>query len=98
MSDVFRRVDTDCDGQISYAEFLSGASDQTKLINKENLQFAFRMLDLNNDGTISIDEVRQRFSQSRVEECQVPGLQVGEAFWLKLITEFDTDNDGEIDF
>ena len=89
MKEVFRRVDTDNDGQISYAEFLAGASDQTKLINKENLEFAFRMLDLNNDGTISIDEVRQRFSQSRVEECQVPGLQVGEAFWLKLITEFD---------
>ena len=41
---------------------MDGASRQEKLINEENLQFAFKMLDFDGDGFISLEEVSQRFT------------------------------------
>ena len=46
---LFRTLDADGDGQISYSEFLTGATDMTRLINKDNLRVAFDLLDLDGD-------------------------------------------------
>ena len=43
---------------------MTGATDMTRLINRENLKVAFDLLDLDGDGQISVDEVAQRFAHS----------------------------------
>jgi calcium-dependent protein kinase len=47
-------VDLDGDGKIDYAEFIQAAIDHKHLLNKQNLEIAFNMFDLNHDGEISI--------------------------------------------
>ena len=73
----------------------------TRLINRENLRIAFNLLDLNGDGTISVDEVAQRFVHSNFKGNAVGlshGENKGEGYWQKMIHEFDEDGDGFITF
>ena len=98
---LFASLDTDGDNQISYGEFLTGATDMTRLINRENLKVAFDLLDLNGDGMISVDEVAHRFIHSNFKGHSL-GLSSnenkGEGYWQKMIHEFDEDGDGLITF
>ena len=98
---LFDGLDTNGDGQISYGEFLTGATDMTRLLNRENLKVAFDLLDLDGDGRISVDEVSQRFAHSNFKG-QSLGLSQnenkGEGYWAKMIHEFDEDGDGFITF
>ena len=56
--ELFSTLDTNGDGKISYAEFLTGASNKTSLINEDNLRAAHSVLDLDGDGMVSPDEIR----------------------------------------
>ena len=58
---LFKSLDKNGDGKISYNEFVVGATDMTQLLNEENLRVAFDLLDLNGDGKITTDELRSRF-------------------------------------
>ena len=98
---LFATLDANGDGQISYSEFLTGATDMTRLINKENLRVAFDLLDLDGDGRISTDEISQRFAHSNFKGQSLGlshGENKGEGYWAKMIHEFDKDGDGFITF
>ena len=82
---------------ISYAEFLAGASNKAALINNEQLRIAFDTMDLNGNGTVTVDELKWRFSSTNF--CGSAELEgVDEDFWNRLIRNFDSDNDGMITF
>ena len=91
---LLRSVDTDNDGQITFSEFVTGATERGDLINNEKLKMAFKVIDQDNDGVISTHELMQRFKHSDIEG--MAELDVGEDFWKNLIEECDTDKDGQI--
>jgi len=59
-----QECDLDGDGKIDYAEFIQAAIDHKHLLNKQNLEIAFDMFDLNHDGQISIDELKAMFADN----------------------------------
>ena len=54
---VISAVDSNGDGLIDYDEFMTAAANRAKLLNKENLKAAFKVLDANGDGKITPDEL-----------------------------------------
>ena len=52
------RCDLDGDGKIDYAEFIQATIEHKALLNEQNIKAAFKMFDLNGDGSISTDELR----------------------------------------
>ena len=55
-------MDLDKDGVIDYQEFMQATIDRQLMMNKQTLDEAFAMLDLNGDGSISQDELQKVFS------------------------------------
>ena len=54
-------LDKDGNGVIDYQEFITAAIDKVNLLNKKNLISAFQLLDLDNSGMITIDELKAAF-------------------------------------
>ena len=73
---------------------MTGATNKAKLFNEENLKVAFEVFDRNNDGYISSDEIKERFSNANFDG--MTELNVGEDFWQKLIDSCDSNGDGFI--
>lgn len=48
--DFFDKIDTNHDGVIDHKEFIVAAFDRKKLINKANLDMAFKIIDKDGDG------------------------------------------------
>jgi len=59
---VMEKLDADGDGKIDYIEFIQGAIDHKSLLNAQNMKILFSMFDLNGDGKISVQELKQMFS------------------------------------
>ena len=62
----------------------------SKLMRRENLQLAFRALDLDNNGKISISELKTCFPNV--------GGSKGQAFWESFIEYVDSNHDGSISY
>ena len=82
---IFNNIDLDGSGEISYNEFLTAMIEGKNLVTNDRLQKAFRMLDKDNSGSISLEEIRHIFGGE-------------ESKWKRIINEVDLNNDGEIDF
>ena len=68
---VMDRIDLDGDGRIDYHEFMQAAINHQALINKENIEQMFKLFDANNDGMISITELRNAFSAKAQKESSI---------------------------
>jgi calcium-dependent protein kinase len=79
-------IDQDENGFIEYQEFLRGAMNRKKIISEENLKLAFHKFDLNNDGKLSINEIKEVFG---TEDSQLIS---------QLIAMIDKNNDGEVSY
>ena len=55
---VIRKCDRDADGFIDFQDFVMAAVNYDATLTKENIQIAFNMLDHNNDGQISEDDLK----------------------------------------
>ena len=58
---IFKSLDTNQDGKISFQQFMVGAFDKPRILNDANLRVAFNLLDRNGDGKIMKEEVRDCF-------------------------------------
>ena len=65
------RIDLDGDGRIDYHEFMQAAINHQALLNKENIEQMFKLFDANNDGMISITELRNAFSAKAQKESSI---------------------------
>lgn len=83
-------LDKDGNGVIDYTEFITGAIDKVALLNKKNLEAAFKMLDVDNSGMITVDELKAVFDTH--------GDKKDETLWLEIMKEVDKNNDNQISF
>jgi calcium-dependent protein kinase len=63
-------------GSIDYSEFISAAIDREELITQDNLEAAFKLIDNENTGALSVSNLRNAlaYTQGIVEENQVEDL------------------------
>ena len=83
---VLKRCDSDQSGYIDYTEFLSASMDWKIILSTKKLEAAFKAFDLNGNGKLDINELRQMLGG------------IDEVGYYKLISQIDTNGDGEIDF
>lgn len=58
---LFEKLDEDCSNGISFHEFTQAVIDHQKLMNEENLNNVFDMIDTNGNGQISKEELSKSF-------------------------------------
>mgnify|MGYP000926041403 CR=1 FL=1 len=61
---VIENCDTNGDGVIDYEEFLSACIDRKVLQNSKDIKTAFKILDRNGDGEISIDDFDELYNSN----------------------------------
>ena len=93
---IFSSLDQDGDGKISYHEFIKGVSEKSKILDEANLKVAFDVLDLDENGYITLAELRHSFTFSNLNS--LVALDVGDDFWNKIFAEVDQDGNGQISF
>lgn len=62
--DIMESLDKNLNGLIDYTEFITAASDKAKLLSRQNLEFAFNMIDKDKDGQMTKEELREMFEGS----------------------------------
>ena len=86
---IFRTIDVNNTGAIDFTEFCLATINHKKLLTTEKLTAVFKMLDADNSGTISRNEIKTFFSMNNTTD---------DKFAYDLIDEVDKNGDGEISF
>lgn len=85
----FKKILSDCDangdGYIDFTEFLKATLNWKRTLSHERLLSAFKALDTDNSGKISLNEIREFL-----------GPNHSEWLWEKVLIEADTNGDGEV--
>ena len=87
--EMVKACDKDGNGYIDYTEFVTAAINKSLILNKENLTAAFKALDTDNSGMITVDELKSAFDTHGDKD---------EKIWEEIMKEVDTNDDGEISF
>ena len=88
---MFTGADVDKDGKVDYTEFVAAAYRKDVLLSSTNLSGAFKMLDKDEDGHISKQELINTFGSGHVAEKN-------SEIWDEIMNEVDKDQDGMISF
>lgn len=88
ITELFKSIDTDKSGSISYTEFVAASMDQKIYMKEERLYEAFKTFDNDDNGKISKEELKQ------VLKAELVDLNDFEA----IVNQYDKDGDGEIDY
>ena len=89
IDDIFLMLDGDNNGYIEYEEFLRACVDKKTILSDENLIYAFKFLDKEKSGFVSIKSIMRAFKKSN---------KTVEEIFKNSIKEVDRDNDGKINF
>ena len=97
--DLVSQLDTNHDGKIDYAEFITAAVNRARLLSAENLRIAFNIFDKDNNGFISKTELMSVFAS---KQCQTAledeDESEDEQLWNHIMTEVDQNQDNMISF
>merc|ERR1712014_419813 len=85
-------LDGDGSGYIDYSEFLAATLDRRTLLTEDVCLSAFSIFDLNNDGRITLEEVKEVLSIDAASEAAC--LETAAC----IIQELDKNGDGSVDF
>ena len=88
---IIEQCDYNGDGVIDFQEFVSACIDRKVLKNQEDVKIAFRILDTNKDGTISLDDFDDLFNS-------YGGARMENDTWEMLLMEADKNGDGVVSF
>ena len=83
---IIEECDADGSDFIDYSEFLTAAMDWQGALSKRKLESAFKTFDLNGDGKIDINELKEMI-----------GGALDEQIYTQIMKEADTNGDGVID-
>ena len=89
---IFNHIDTDKNGMLEAEEFIRACVDPNIFNNTNYLRVAFNYFDKDNDGSISIPEIEEKFFQS---SKQTPNTKTK---LQKMFSQIDINNDGFISF
>jgi len=89
VDDLLSAIDLDKDGEINYSEFLLAAANKKKLLTLNNVKDAFDAFDVNKSGFIRAEELKKILG---------PGKNLDEKIWKEIISEVDTNGDGQISY
>jgi len=85
-------IDMDGSGMIDYTEFIAAMLDWPLYVQEDICWSAFHIFDRNGDGKISQGEIKTALSNTDVSDV------VGPKSIEELLSEIDSNGDGEIDF
>ena len=80
---ILGKLDFNNNGSIDYSEFLIAHVDMTKLAHEDRIKEVFNLFDLDNSGTITIDEIK------KVLGGGVGVGEVEEREWEQILNEVD---------
>ena len=86
--DIFKEIDFNNDGTINFSEFLTVNISKEKLLSEDTLSKAFQMFDIDGNGYITIDELKET----------MPLEITSKEGWKVLVSEVDKDGDYQISF
>ena len=86
--DIFREIDFNNDGTINFSEFLTVNLQKEKILNEDMLRKAFNLFDIDGNGYITIDELKQTLNLHLNNQID----------WKDLVGEVDKDGDCQINF
>ncbi|MCQ2818500.1 MAG: EF-hand domain-containing protein, partial [archaeon] len=87
VDDIFNEIDFNGDGTINYSEFIAVNTKKENVNSIENLRKAFNLFDLDGNGFITIDELKETIS-----------IDLGSASWEEVVKEVDRNGDNMISF
>ena len=93
LQDMIKSVDADASGTLDFNEFQVMIVKQISKSKMEQIKEMFREYDSNNDGTITVDELRQLFQS---DELKDEGFASDEIIIEKMFQEADINKDGRI--
>jgi calcium-dependent protein kinase len=94
LEDLLKNIDTDGSGSVDYMEFIAATMDKQQYVQEDVCWSAFKVFDLDGNGTITKDEMAQVFANGSVTDT----LKMNKSDIQKLMNEADANGDGEIDF
>ena len=89
IDNIFKSIDHDNNGYIEYEEFLRATVDRNLLLSESNLRHAYDIFDLDKNGLISVEEVKNIIGG---------GKNIPDNIITDLLAEIDKKNDEEITF
>ena len=84
--DLFDKIDSDQSGYIEYTEFITACVNIQSFFNEQNLVSAFKAIDIDGDGHVSLSELKTFFKNS-------PQLK---KFCEGILNKADTDKDNKV--
>jgi len=87
-NEIFEEIDFNNDGSISFSEFLTVNMKKEQILNEDMLIKAFKLFDLDGNGYITINELKETMPFEIVSNQQ----------WIDLVSEVDKDGDCQISF
>lgn len=86
--EMMMSLDKNGDGVVDYDEFIAAAVDKVALLNEKNISAAFKIIDVDNSGTITIEELKAAF--------ETDGHEKDQRLWQQIMSEVDKDGDNVI--
>ena len=87
-NEIFEEIDFNNDGSINFSEFLTLNIKKEKLMNEDMLQKGFKLFDLDGNGYITIEELKET----------IPVELQNNSAWIEIVKEVDQNGDCQIDF
>lgn len=89
LSNIFRDVDLDQNGQINYSEFIAASLDHQKMLRKEMIYEAFKTFDSNHAGKLSMKNLMEIVRPVNKQDIE---------YLKELFNKYDTDKNGFLDY